>query len=205
MTLSTISLKPRCVVNKEDCLIPRFCLFRTPCRKISRERPWNWVQIFLAQQMQLCFRPDLSMGFRLSFSGDLTCGTELTVAQTAALRPALYFLFWKAQMVGKLLSTLQHADGHCNLGGVRVWARWACAPPSLCLNNELSWDKQPRGSHCSGPRCAHSTWEPEVVMGAHVLCSSGAPSYAVSRPAPQRASSGQKKLINSGSMLFETA
>lgn len=70
--------------------------------------------------MQLCFRPDLSMGFRLSFSGDLTCGTELTVAQTAALRPALYFLFWKAQMVGKLLSTLQHADGHCNLGGVRV-------------------------------------------------------------------------------------
>lgn len=80
------------------------------------------AQILLTQQMQLCFRPDLSKEFRLSFSGNLTCGTQLIVTQAAALRAQVMasslFSVLEAQMVGKLLSTLQQADGHSNLGGM---------------------------------------------------------------------------------------
>lgn len=152
VTLSTISLKPRCVVNREDHLIPWFCQFRAPGRKISRERPWYWVQILLTQQIQLCFTPDLSMEFRLSFSGNLTYGTQLIVTQTAALRAQI--------MASSRFSVLEVPDGGAVTEhsarrrwtqqpgwDVRVWAWWACAPPSLCLNKELSWDKKPWGNH----------------------------------------------------------
>jgi len=60
-----------------------------------------------------------------------------------------------------------------------------CAPPSLCLNNDPSWDKQPWGNHCSGPQSARSVWEPEVVVvGAHVLCSPGTPGSAAEQLNP---------------------
>lgn len=146
MTLSTISLKPRCSVNRDDRLIPWFCPFRTPGRKICREKPWYWAQILLTQQMQLYFKPDLSMEFRLTFSGDLTCGTLLVVTQTAAQATqgtgnGQLFIFCSGSSRGWVSYwALCNAQMDTAMGGwgVRVWAWWACALPSLCLNNKPS-------------------------------------------------------------------
>lgn len=114
MTLSTISLKPRCV-NREDCLIPWFCLFPEKDHDTGSKFSWH--------SKCSCFGSDWSMEFRLSFTGDLTCGTLLIVTQTAALRAQV--------MTSSLLST----DGYSSLGG--VWGSdlggLVLLHPSACL------------------------------------------------------------------------
>lgn len=101
-----------------------------------------------------------------SFGCNRDCSTSLSGHR---YWPALYFLFWKPQVVGKLLNTLQHADGHSSLGGV-----WGSELGGLVLLHPSGWIMSPPGTNSPGEVTgldlwsAYSTWEPEVVMGAHM-------------------------------------